>query len=240
MSSWTYIDGLIKVDGITKQGILAGFGLRKNISEEKFDAFCNDLTNFDIDVNKRFDLDTVVKDYTKQVNKILESIPTPSGSEGPIEYCVGNYPQSYKLWKEGNWSGNRTLNIKENRFVSEYYEEENDEKDLKDVWESSIGDHFVLCLYGSLRDRTFEETKEELIRYIKELNKYFYMDYIDIRLRENCSEDCRISIEMDRKLKQYLRLKQISVLYELDGKTKNPYHYKTKKEKKTEKIYIEE
>ena len=215
MSSWTHINGTITVRGITKQGIIKGFNLRKNISDFAYDDFCNNYKNFDYEIqrNKDGSIERLVKNYEKQLISILDAIPTPSGSEGGTEYCIGTYPKRFARWKFGNWEGTRRINTKKERLVSQMHEEDNDEKDIEDIWETSIGDDAIICLYGDLRDRTYEETKQELVAYIKELNKYFEIDDIKIHIGFNheCTSYC--TYELDDKWNEFLKFDVTDITY---------------------------
>lgn len=174
MSSWTHISADISIDGVKKEFIKKVYKLRSNISDYKYDEFVNNYKNFDYHFTERYDSKYLVKDYTKQVKKFLDETPILTGSEGPCEMVIGDYPKAREIWGDDcHWCGTRYLNTKTERLVSDMFVEEYDDKDVEDIWETSVGDKFHLFLYGSMRDRIYEESEKELIEYIKTLNKYF-------------------------------------------------------------------
>ena len=240
MSSWTHITGWIQLDGIKKEGIIESHKLRKNISEEKYDEYMNNYKNFDYEFIDKWGTELVIN-YEKEVRELLKKIKTPSGSEGDTEYCLGTYPNSYKIWKTGNWSGSRDWDKKQERLVSERYEEEHDEKDVEMISETSIGDFSKLFIYGDLRDREYETTKEEFVKYVEELRKYFHVLDLDVTINFSCECESRCRLVLDEKFKEYLSFEVIDRTYTYKKRLfkKDEYKEKCKIKKYTEKVYLD-
>lgn len=241
MSNWTHINGWIQLDGIKREGIIESHKLRKNISEEKYDEYMNNYKNFEYKFVDKWGIQLVIN-YEKEVKEVLKKIETPSGSEGGTEYCLGTYPNHYKIWKSGNWSGSRDWDKKQERLVSERYKEIHDEKDVEMISETSIGDFSKLFIYGDLRDREYETTKEEFINYVEELRKYFRVLDLDVTISFNGESESRCRLEFDKNYKDYLSFEVIDKIFTFKKRLfkKDEYKEKCKIKKRVEKVYLSE
>lgn len=191
MSSWVHINANISIDGVRKEFIKKVYKLRSNISDYKYDEFVNNYKNFDYYFTENNSSKYLVIDYRKDIKKFLDETPILTGSEGPCEMAIGDYPKAREIWGDGcHWCGSRYLNTKTERLVSDMFVEEYDDKDIEDIWETSVGDRFHIFLYGAVRDRTYEESEKELIEYIRTLNKYFNLgvDKSHITLGDGATE----------------------------------------------------
>lgn len=189
MSRWTHISADIKIGGVKKEFIKMAYNLPKNISEEEYDGFVNNYKNFTYYFGNDFTTTYLVKDYTEKIKDFLNNTTILTGSEGPCEVILGDYPKLRKNWGVGcMWSATRMWNTKTERLVSEMFKEEYDDKDVEYIDETSRGDNSHILLYGSMRDRIYKDSEQELIIFLKTLFKYFVIDDIHIILGDDSTE----------------------------------------------------
>lgn len=189
MSRWTYISADIKIGGAKKEFFKMAYNLPKNISEEEYDDFVNNYKNFTYYFENDSTTTYIVKDYTEKIREFLNNTTILTGSEGPCEVILGDYPKLRHNWGVGCiWSGTRMWNTKTERLVSEMFEEEYDKEDAEYIDETSWGDNSHILLYGSMRDRTYKDSEKELITFLKTLSKYFIIDDIHIVLGDGSTE----------------------------------------------------
>ena len=216
MSHWTHIKGSIDVDGINTEGIIKLFKIKQSKNKDKaeyqFDNFVNNLNNFTIIKHDNY----IVKDYREKVRDFIAHLPEISGSEGRAEYLLGFYENSFKLWGFGNSSSTRTLDKKQNRLVSEVFEEKHKDKNLVDVWETSFGDRFNLYYYGDMRDRELEDTCKEVIEVIKEINKYFRLNDIDITVIGDSGNETRFTLDYTKNYDLILKIHTVNINVKYD------------------------
>ena len=191
MSNWTSINANIHISGVKKPFIIEAYNLPKDINDDDYDDFCNNYKNFKYKFFNKWGSKKLIKDYTKEVDKFIYSLPTLSGSDGECEVIVGHRPKCKKLCgDEANWSRTRDLDMVGEKFVSEFYEDNVPEENIERIWETANGENFRIFLYGSMRDRTYLDTEKELIEYLKTLFKYFKFEFdgLEIYLRDYFTE----------------------------------------------------
>lgn len=227
MSHWTCIKGSINTDIMNRKGIIKLFKIKQSKNKDKaeyqFDDFVNNLKNFSIIKHSNY----IIRDYREQVKDFVAHLPEISGSEGRAEYSLGFYENSFKLWGFSNSSSLRTLDKKQNRFVSGIFKEKHKDKNLIDVWEGSFGDRFNLCYYGAMRDRELEDTCKEVMEVIKEINKYFCLNDIDITVRDTFGNETKFTLDYTKNYGLILKIHTININVKYDG------NYKVIKRSKT-------
>ena len=201
MSNWTHSMGCIKINGIKKDGLKKIYNLKNN---KEYDGFFGNSNNWKHTFKDKKHL---VIDHRKHTNQFIENLPRPTGSEGNLELQVCFYDDHYKLWgSTGSSSRTQDYNIKTGELIPFGYSPDlSDEDYVKEGWEhiwyEEHGDNFVICVFGDLRDSDLHKFKKEFDKFLTLLEKYFYVDDINVKATEGWNNKIAVWSYNDAKCK---------------------------------------
>jgi hypothetical protein len=194
MSQWTYVHGIVKVESVKPLGITTGFGLPKGKRGwKKYLKSWFDKGQSHILIRNGHA--EVLIDYGPAVETIIDEVlPRPTGSEGPVELAFAPAKKHQEWWgHDGVYSGSCMLNLDTyetdalNPRAFERMHEKDVEKKLVPGWYHTMNDNFAIAVYGNLRNMSTEQFITGFKQTLKEIHKYFNLEYIDISVRDSWS-----------------------------------------------------